>query len=139
MARHSGESFMNLKLIAAVFVLVAAPAVAQAQKPPAAQAQKGAKPTIADVQKVVQTVTADKAKSKAYCDIEKLYGQMDALDQKKDKKKVDELGKQIDALEPKVGPEYASLMSKLQQLDSNSKEGKDLMAGFEPLDKQCTN
>jgi hypothetical protein len=122
---------MNFKLIIAFSVLVAAPVVAQAQK--------SATPTMADVQKVVQIVGADKAKTKTYCDIEKLYGQMDPLDQKKDKKKIDELGKQIDALEPKLGPEYVSLTSKLQQLDSNSKEGKDLVTALDALNKLCTD
>src|SRR5580692_9696933 len=141
--RQHEESFMNLKLTVAVFVLVAAPALAQAPKgAPAAKgapAQKGAMPTMADVQKVVQIVSADKAKTKIYCDISKLYGQMDALDQKKDKKKIDDLGKQVDTMEPKLGPEYVSLATKLQQLDSNSKDGKDLTTALEALDKLCTN
>jgi hypothetical protein len=123
--------FMNFKLIVAVFVLVAAPVVAQAQK--------STKPTMADVQKVVQIVSADKAKTKTYCDIVKLYGQMDALDQKKDKKKIDELGSQVDALEPTLGPEYVSLTGKLQQLNSNSKESKDLVTALDTLDKLCSN
>ena len=127
---------MNLKLTVAVFVLVAAPAVAQAPK---GGAKPAPAPTMADVQKVVQIVSADKAKTKTYCDISKLYGQMDALDQKKDKKKIDDLGKQIDSLEPKLGPEYVSLTTKIQQLDSNSKEGKDLITALDALDKLCTN
>src|SRR3984957_12104596 len=141
--RQPEESFMNLKLTVAIFVLVAAPAFAQAPKgappPKGAPAQKGPMPTMADVQKVVQIVSADKAKTKTYCDISKLYGQMDALDQKKDKKKIDDLGKQIDSLEPKLGPEYVSLTTKIQQLDSNSKEGKDLITALDALDKLCTN
>jgi hypothetical protein len=128
---------MNLKLSVAVFVLLAAPVIAQAQK--SAPAAKGPKPTVADVQKVVQIISADKAKTKTYCDISKLYGQMDALDPKKDKKKIDDLGKQVDALEPKVGPEYVSLATKLQQVDSNSKEGKDLFSALDALDKLCMN
>ena len=123
---------MKLKLIVAVAVL-AAPVVAQAQQ------KGGPKPTMADVQKVVQIITADKAKTKTYCDIAKLYGQMGALDQKKDKKKIDDLGKQVDALEPKLGPEYVSLESRLQQLDPNSKDSKDLVAGLDALEKQCPN
>ena len=51
---------MKLKLIAA---LVAIPAVAYAQ-----QGQSNVpKPTKADVQNVVQIVTADRAKTQAYC------------------------------------------------------------------------
>jgi len=94
---------------------------------------------MADVQNVVKIVSADKVKTKTYCDIVKLYGQMDALDQKKDKKKIDELGSQVDALEPKLGPEYVSLTSKLQQLNSNSKESKDFVTALDALDKLCSN
>jgi hypothetical protein len=56
----AGKPFMKLKLIAA---LVAIPAVAYAQ-----QGQSNVpKPTKADVQNVVQIVTADRAKTQAYC------------------------------------------------------------------------
>ena len=121
---------MNLKLVVAICVLAATPAFAQA--PPA-----GPKPTKADVQKVVQIVSSDKAKTATYCDMAKLDDQIAEADAKKDQKKVDELSKQADAMGQKLGPEYVSLMTGLQQVDPSSAEGKDFSTALEALDKLC--
>ena len=61
---------MNLKLVAAISLFAAIPMVAFAQKD--GDANKAPKPTVADVQKLVQMISADKAKLKAYCEIGKL-------------------------------------------------------------------
>jgi ATP-dependent 26S proteasome regulatory subunit len=86
------ETFMNPRLIVAVFVIAAVPVYAQAQKP------STAKVTTADVQKVVTFISADKAKTQTYCDIGKLNEQIEEADEKKDIKKTEELSQQIDAL-----------------------------------------
>jgi hypothetical protein len=116
--------------IIAVLLLAAAPAYAQPAKPTV-------KATRADADKVVKVISADKAKTKAYCDMAKLGEQIDAAEQKKDQKTVDALSKQMDALSEKVGPEYVSLMTKMQDVDPNSKEGQDINASLEGLDKLC--
>jgi hypothetical protein len=124
---------MNPKLlIVAVFVTVAVPVYAQAQKP------STAKVTTADVQKVVTLISGDKAKTQTYCDIGKLNEQIEEADEKKDIKKTEELSQQIDALGKKLGPEYAALMDRLQQVDPESEDGKRIGLMFEPLDKLCT-
>ena len=64
---------MKLKLAAAIFALVAIPALAFGQQPP-----KTPKPTKADVQKVAQIISGDKTKLQAYCNLKKLYEQMGA-------------------------------------------------------------
>ncbi|MGP0094673.1 MAG: hypothetical protein ACLPKB_32690 [Xanthobacteraceae bacterium] len=122
---------MNLKLVVATCVLAATPAFAQS--PPA-----GPKPTKADVQKVVQIITSDKAKAATYCDMAKLDDQIAEAEDKKDQKKVDDLSKQADAMGQKLGPEYVSLMNGLQQVDPSSPEGKDFSTTLEALDKLCT-
>ncbi len=116
--------------IIAVLLLAGAPAYAQPAKPTV-------KATKADADKVVKVITADKAKTKAYCDMAKLGEQIDAAEQKKDQKTVDALSKQMDALSDKVGPEYVSFMTKMQDVDPNSKEGQDINASLEGLDKLC--
>ena len=126
------ETFMNPRLIVAVFVIAAVPVYAQAQKP------STAKVTTADVQKVVTFISADKAKTQTYCDIGKLNEQIEEADEKKDIKKTEELSQQIDALGKKLGPEYAALMDRLQQVDPESEDGKRIGLMFEPLDKLCT-
>ena len=131
---------MNLKLIIAAAALAAMPTVALAQASGAAP-PKGTppapKPTKADAQKVVQIISADKAKVAAYCSIEALYDQMDQAREKKDQKKMQDLSKQIQALSAKLGTEYSNLMNGSAAIDPDSKEGKELNAAFEPLDKQC--
>ena len=123
---------MNAKLlIVAVFVTAAVPVYAQAQKP------STAKVTTADVQKVVTLISGDKAKTQTYCDIGKLNEQIEEADEKKDVKKTEELSQQIDALGKKLGPEYAALMDRLQQVDPESEDGKKIGLMFEPLDKLC--
>ena len=125
------ETFMNPRLIVAVFVIAAVPVYAQAQKP------STAKVTTADVQKVVTFISGDKAKTQTYCDIGKLNEQIEEADEKKDVKKTEELSQQIDALGKKLGPEYAALMDGLQEVDPESEDGKKIGLMFEPLDKLC--
>jgi hypothetical protein len=112
-------------------VTAAVPVYAQAQKP------STAKVATADVQKVVTLISGDKAKTQTYCDIGKLNEQIEEADEKKDVKKTEELSQQIDALGKKLGPEYAALMDRLQQVDPESEDGKKIGLMFEPLDKLC--
>jgi hypothetical protein len=121
---------VTLKLAAAFFALVAMPALAFGQKAP--------KPTTADVQRVVQIISGDKAKSQAYCESKKLYDQMAEAYKKNDSKTADALGKQADAFVSKLGPEYAKVMNGLQQVDPNSSEGKEFISMISGLDKLCT-
>jgi hypothetical protein len=117
------------KLAAAFFAIVAMPALAFGQKAP--------KPTTADVQRVVQIISSDKAKSQAYCDSKKLYDQMAEAYKKNDSKTADALSKQADAFVSKLGPEYAKVMNGLQQVDPNSSEGKEFISMISGLDKLC--
>jgi hypothetical protein len=61
---------MKLKLVIAVTLFVTVPVIAFAQKE--SPTTRAPKPTIADAQKLIQTISGDKAKLKAYCDIGKL-------------------------------------------------------------------
>jgi hypothetical protein len=126
---------MKLKLGVAAFLAAAIPAVAHAQQnsPPA----NAPKPTMADVQKLVQAIGSDKAKVKAYCDIGKLQEQMEQAEQKKDTKTADALSTKADALAKQLGPDYEKVMGGLDQLDPNSAEGRRYTAVFQPLFKQC--
>jgi ABC-type transporter Mla subunit MlaD len=122
---------MNLKFIVVALVIAAVPLCALAQ-PKAAS-----KVTNADAQKVVKMISADKAKTQIYCDMAKLGEQVEQADQKKDTKKVEALSKQMDDMSAKLGPEYAALMEGVQDLDANSKVGKDISATLETLDALC--
>jgi hypothetical protein len=126
---------MNLKLVIAIAAIAAMPVLAQAQKsapPPAAKA-----PTKADVQKVVNQIKGDKAKLDIYCQMNKLGDQAQAAAEKKDQKKMDDVNKQVDALGQKLGPDYQKLMASMEEVDPDSKEGKELIAVFDSLDQAC--
>jgi hypothetical protein len=126
---------MNLKLIVAVTLFAVAPTISYAQKnaPPA----PAPKPSMADVQKLVQTISADPAKLKAYCDMGKVQEQMEPAMKKNDKKTIDALGAKIDALSQQIGPDYIKVMDGLDSVDPSSAEGKKFGALFDPLIKQC--
>ncbi|MDI1345913.1 MAG: hypothetical protein PSV22_17690 [Pseudolabrys sp.] len=126
---------MSRLSVLAIVTAAALPLSAWAQQP--AAAPKAPKPTVAAAQKVVQIIGADKAKAKSYCDIAALGEQLDAAAQKKDEKKMDELSQKVDDLAQKVGPEYVALMNGLDDVDPDSKEGKEIGAVLEGLDKLC--
>jgi len=129
---------MNLKLVAALCLFTVIPAAGYAQQgQPGGQPPMPPPPTLADVQKVVATINADKAKLQIYCQLAKLNEQMEAAYQKKDNKTVESLGAQADTLAQKLGPDYAKVMDGLPQIDENSPLGKQMSAALDTLDKQC--
>ena len=123
---------MKLRIIAAIAAIAIVPLAAQAQNP-----ATGPKPTKAEAQRVVQGITADKAKSQKYCELASLSDQLDQAEQKKDNKKLEELSKKADDLMNQLGPDYAKLMDGLQALDPDSKDGKEIGEVLEGLDKAC--
>jgi hypothetical protein len=127
---------MKLKLVAAISVLAAIPALAHAQQ--GGPQPNVPKPTKADVQNVVQLITSDKVKTQAYCDLTKLENQVKALQQNTDTKTVEALTEQAEALIDKIGPEYFKLMDGLEKVDPKSSEAKEFISVLSELDKRCT-
>src|SRR5262245_9615102 len=125
------DVLMNLKIVAAVLLIVLVPVCAQAQNP---------KPTKGDAQKVEAIISGDKAKTQAYCDVRKLSDQYDQASQKNDDKMADELAGKIIALEKSLGPEYLALMDGLQDLDPEKDKnlGQEIASMFGAIDRQCT-
>src|SRR5215813_11350045 len=95
---------MNLKLLIAVTIIATPPTLAFAQKeePP----DQVPKPTIEDVQNVVQAISSDKTKLQAYCEMGKLQDQMQKAEDRNDTKAVDALVAKADPLAQQIGPEY---------------------------------
>jgi ABC-type transporter Mla subunit MlaD len=77
-------------------------------------------------------------KTQAYCDLNKLEGEVKAADQKNDTKTLEALSKQAKSLVDKLGPEYYKLMDGLEQVDPKSGEAKEFMSILSGLDKSCT-
>ena len=123
---------MNLKLVIAVALFAATPALAQKDGP----ATAAPKPTLAAAQNVAQTISGDKTKLQAFCDLNKVQEQAEETSEK-DTKTLDALGQKADALAEQIGPDYVKLMDGLDEVDPDSAEGKQFSAVFETLAKQC--
>jgi hypothetical protein len=122
-----------VKLVVAILLIAAVPVYAQAQSPSAPKVSKG------DAQKVAKIIRGDKAKTQAYCEINKVSEQMNQAYGKNDKKRVDELSQEIERLEKILGPEYVALMDGLQKLGpENSKRVVEILLQFAALDRLCT-
>jgi hypothetical protein len=126
---------MRLKLFVAVTIFVTASNAAFAQNDdPANQAPK---PTLADAQKVVQTISSDKTKLQAYCQLGKLQDQMEKAEEGNDTKAVDALVAKADALGQQIGPEYLRIVEGLEEVDPNSAEGQKFAGVFNALHEKC--
>jgi hypothetical protein len=115
-----------------------APKATQAPKAPkAAKGSKEETTKVAAAQKVVKTISADKAKTQTYCDIGKLGDQIQEADKKGDMKKIDELNSKMGELATKLGPDYVALIGALDDIDPDSKEAHDIGSALASLDKLC--
>src|SRR5262249_48618811 len=91
-------------VVVAILLIVSVPVYAQAQSPSAAKLSKG------DAEKVVTIINGDKAKTKAYCDMDKLAKEIEEAHKRKDGKTITESYQKIETLEKTLGPEYAALI-----------------------------
>ena len=123
---------MNTKFVAAIAVLTAATATVAF-----AQGQTAPKASKAEVQKVLDGVKNDKGKLAQFCDITKLEVQATALSQKnQNDPKLQDLGKQMDAIAAKLGSDYQRIIN--SELDDASAAlfddlSKSCNVGFQPL------
>ena len=102
------------------------------------QAQESVpKPTKADAVKVVKIISADKTKIGTYCKLADLGDEIDKSRSAGDNSKVERLSKQADDLGKTLGPEFVRLNAGLDDVDLQSKEGKEVFAEFDKLDKLC--
>jgi len=124
---------LSVKVFAAILLIAAVPAYAQAQSRSTPKVTKG------DAQKVATIIRSDKAKTQTYCEINKISDQMNQAYGKNDTKTVDELSQKIDRLEKILGSEYIALMDGLQKLGpENKKRVAEIVLLFAALDRLCT-
>jgi hypothetical protein len=126
---------MILKLFVAVTLSITVPVIAFAQK--ASPTKTAPKPTIAQVRKLVQMISSNKAKLKAYCDANQLEQQIEEAERQKDSQALEALNAKADALERQISSEYTKVMDGLEEVDPNSAEGKQLATVINTLMKQC--
>jgi uncharacterized protein YpiB (UPF0302 family) len=90
---------MNRPLMVGILVISTVPLYAQVQQPDAAKLK-------ADADKVVSTISGDKAKTQTYCQMTNLGEQIDQAIQEKDRNKLEALAQKVNELEKQLGPEY---------------------------------
>src|SRR5262245_54263383 len=122
---------MNMKVIVAILLVAALPVYAQAQSATVPRVSKG------DAEKVVKIISGDKAKTQTYCDMEKLASQIEDASAKKDNKTVEELSQKVAALEKTLGPEYAALFERLEDILKDDQLGAEFDSAIAALDKLC--
>ena len=126
---------MKLKLVAAISALAIQALAHSQQDGPQPNVPK---PTKADAQNVVQIITSDKVKTQAYCDLAKLFDQIQVARENNDSNTIQALGEQLLPLGDKIGPEYVKVTEGMDQVDLTSSEGKELLSILSELDKLCT-
>ncbi|HVQ81573.1 MAG TPA: hypothetical protein VMS82_16795 [Pseudolabrys sp.] len=119
---------MHPKLVVAILVITAMPAHAQDQD---------RNPVVTAAQRVVKIISSDPAKVETYCAIGKLGVQIEDAMEAKDKKTADVLTEKMRGLEKRLGPEYLSLMSGLQEIDPETDDGVEIEAMLRSLDRPC--
>jgi hypothetical protein len=129
------KEYVMIRKTACILVLLGTvPVLAQPQQ----QQPAATRPTKADVQKVVRIISGDKTKVATYCNLARIEDGMARATAAKDSAKLQELGQQAEDMGRALGPEYVALTSGLDEIDPESREGKDLLSGFETLDKLCS-
>jgi hypothetical protein len=126
---------MILKLVVAVTLSITVPVIALAQKQ--SPTKTAPKPTIAQVRKLVQVISSNEAKLKAYCDANQLDEQIAEAERRKDSHALEALNAKADGLERQISPEYTKVMDGLEEVDPNSAEGKQIAAAINTPMKQC--
>jgi hypothetical protein len=118
---------MNRLLIVAILIIGTLRLYAQSQQPNAAELAR----------QVFGIIAGDKTKTQAYCQVVDLSDELDQVDQKKDRKKAEEMSQKIDELQKKLGPEYFALLEASKYVDPNSKDGQEIVSIFDKLDSSC--
>lgn len=126
---------MTPKLVVAIILSIVVPCIAFAQKQ--SPIDTAPKPSIAQVRKLVQMISTNKAKLKIYCDLNQLDEQLEEAEHQKDREILEALNAKADNLERQITPEYTKVMDSLEIIDPNSAEGKQFAALIGTLTKQC--
>ena len=121
---------MNFMLVIAVLAISAVLVYAQEQ-PPNVEKLK------TDAQNVFKIISGDKLKIRTYCEIADLSVQLAQASRKQETKKVEELARNIDELESKLGPEYPALLDGLWNIDPTSQDAQEIGSILDKLDEFC--
>jgi hypothetical protein len=94
-------------------------------------------PTKADAAKVVKIISANSTKLETYCKLGVLGDEIKIASSAGDNSRVQQLSKQAEDLGKTLGPEFIRLNAGLEDVDLQSKEGQEVSAELDELDKLC--
>ena len=120
---------MKRLLIVVILIIGTSPLYGQGQQPNTAEL----------AQKVIGIIAGDKTKTQTYCQVLDLSDELDQVDQRKDRKKAEDLSQKINELQNNLGPEYLALLGATLDVDPNSKDGQEIASIFDKLDSSCGN
>ena len=95
------------------------------------------KPTLEEAQKLVQAISSDGAKLKAYCELDKLQDETDKAEEANDKATIDALVAKADGLEDTLGPQFMKISDGLEGIEPNSPERRKFADVFASLAEKC--
>jgi hypothetical protein len=121
---------MNLKLSVVVLVIATMPVCADAET------QTSNNDTVTHAQNAFKIISGDKAKTRIYCDMAKVFDQIERASEK-DTQKTDTLYRKMNDLAKKLGPDYAALVYGLPKVDPTSEDAREINSTFAALDKLC--
>ena len=118
---------MNRLLIVVILIIGTLPLYGQGQQPNTTEL----------AQQVVGIIAGDTTKTQTYCQVLDRSDELDQVDQRKDRKKAEDLSQKINELQKNLGPEYLALLKAAEHVDSNSKDDQEIVSTFVKLDNSC--
>jgi cell pole-organizing protein PopZ len=94
--------------------------------------------SVADVQRLAESISRDPSKLRAYCELGKLHDETQQAVEENDAKAIAALTAKIDAFEQQLGPDYDKVLDGLDQIDLSSDDGGQQIAdAFKSLQEKC--
>ena len=128
------RSVMLLKGLIGVAIFAGTTVAAVGQEEPTNQIPK---PTLADVQHLAETISSDKSKLRAYCELGKLHDETRQAVEYNDANAITAITAKTEEFEQQLGPEYNKVLNGLDQIDFSSDEGQRIAATFYTLQQKC--
>jgi hypothetical protein len=125
---------MSLKVLIGAAIVAATSVTAIGQDESANQTPK---PTLTDVQRLVEIIGNDKSKVSAYCELGRLHEETRQAVEYNDGDAVAAVAAKTNDFEQQLGPEYDKVFDGLEQIDFSSDEGQKVAAAFYTLQQKC--
>ena len=122
----------NTLIGVAIFAGTAVAAVSQEE--PTNQTPK---PSLADVQHLVEIISGDESKLHTYCELGKLHDETRQAVEYNDTNAIAAVAAKTDDFERQLGLEYDNVLDGIDQIDFSSDEGQRIAAAFYALQQRC--